>query len=63
VREDLLMDDEEEFVVYVLLKQLREFLFPLRIFCLSYFALVVFYQVDNVVANVHWGVNERALLV
>ena len=57
------MHDEEELVVDVLGEQLGELLLPLRVLCLSHLALVVLYQVHDVVPDVHWRVDEGALLV
>lgn len=53
MREDLLMNNEQELIVDVLCEQLSKFLFPLRVLCLSHLALVVLNKIYNVISDMH----------
>jgi hypothetical protein len=63
MREDLLVNYKQEFVIDVLIKYFCKFLLPLWIICLSNFALMIFNQVNKIITYMHRGVDERALLM
>ena len=63
MREDLLMHSQYKLIVNILLENLLEFNFSLILFSILNFVLWQLNQIDNIIANMNRGMNERGLFI